>query len=342
MENLAKKTLLLLIRNKTIKTDFQEAIAETLKSYPQIQVYEATHPDYPEFETMPAKDSISIVMAFGAYVSIDTIMKACKNLQWCHAFSTGCDKITGSQLFRESSITLTVTRGASAVGLSEFVIGSMISFSRKFREWEELQKQSTWGTFASTDISRKKIAIAGYGKIGSKIGRICRDSFDMTVVGVKNRVEDSTYTDHPEVTKFYRLTDLGEACDGADFVVSVLPGGRETENVFNADVFKRFKKSAIFISIGRGSNVVEEDLIEALKQGTIGGAALDVFKTEPLPNTSPFYTDEEIKNKVLITCHAACVSEALREEVFKIFKTNLELYLAGKPLENVVDRELGY
>ena len=341
METAEKKIGLLLIRNKLIDSVTQESVASTLRSYSQIRLFEVTHPEYPEFATMTSKDDITIVMTF-IFISINVVMKECPNIQWVHAFSTGCDRLINYEPFRESPITLTVTRGASAVGLTEFTIGAMIYFSRKFRAWDELQLQSTWGSFLTTDISKKKITIVGYGKVGSKIGRTCKDLFEMEVVGVKNRVDDASYKNHPEVEKFYRLSELGEACEGADFVVGILPGGKETESVFGLEVFKRFKKTAVFISIGRGSNVVEEDLIEALKKGYIGGAALDVFKVEPLPKTSPFYTDEEIKSKILITCHYACYSEAITEEIFRMFKTNLEIYLAKQPLENVVDKELGY
>ena len=102
------------------------------------------------------------------------------------------------------------------------------------------------------------------------------------------------------------------------------------------------KKSAVFISIGRGSNVDEDALIFALKENMIAGAALDVFKTEPLPKTSPFYTDEELKEKIFITCHKANASEAVEEESVRFAKANLDAYLVGQPLDGLVDKSLGY
>ena len=341
MESTKKKIVVLLIKNKVAGSGLQEQLKDKLKS-DQVDLLEVTHPDYSEFANMASKDNVTVVMGFGGITSIEIVMKECKNIKWFHAFSTGCEKLTGYQPFRESSITLTVSRGASVVGLSEFTIGAMLYFSRNFRTWDRLQQQSLWQSVYSTDISRKSITIVGYGKIGSRIGRICKNAFEMRVIGVKNRVDESTYKENPEVEKFHKLSELGEACEGADFVVCVLPSSKETDKVFNMDVFKRFKKTAVFISIGRGSNVIEKDLIEALRNDYMKGAALDVFEVEPLPSTSPFYTDEEIKSKVFITCHQACASESSTIEIVKALEVNLKNYLEDKPLVEVVDKNLGY
>ena len=337
-----KRIVLLLVKYQTTTPALLDGVIEIVKSYPQVELVEVTHPEYPEFATITNKDDITAAISSNLFISIDRVMAECKNLKWFHILGAGCDKHVAYEPFRKSSITLTASRGCSAIALSEFTIGAMIYWSRKFRAWDELQKQSKWGTIAATDISKKRITVVGYGSIGSKIGRICKNSFEMTVVGVKNRVEESIYKEHPEVEKFYRLSELGDACDGADFVVCVLPSTKETEDVFTLDVFKRFKKTTVFISIGRGSNVVEEDLIEALKKGYIGGAVLDVFKTEPLPKTSPFYTEADIQDKILITCHRGGNSESIMEDFFNICRSNLEAFIEGRPLDRIVDKEIGY
>ena len=342
MENTKKKLVVLLVKNKVPGSGLQEKLRDRLKSNDRVDLLEVTHPEYSEFANMASKEDVTVVMGFGGITSIEIVMKECKNIKWFHAFSTGCEKVIAYQPFRESSITLTVSRGASTTGLSEFTIGAMLYFSRNFRTWDQLQQQSLWQSVYSTDISRKSITIVGYGKIGSKIGRICKNAFEMRVVGVKNRVDESTYKENPEVETFHKLSELAEACEGADFVVCVLPSSKETNQVFNLDVFKRFKKTTVFVSIGRGSNVVEKDLIEALRNDYIKGAALDVFEVEPLPATSPFYTDEEIKSKVFITCHRASASESAQSEVVKALDINLENYLEDKPLVEVVDKNLGY
>lgn len=336
------KTVVLLVKNNVVNPLVQNSVLALLKTYPEIQTEEVTHPEYKEFETMTSKDDVTVVMTISNQCEIDIIMKECKNIKWCHCYTTGSERILSNDSFRKSSITLTVSRGISAIGLSEFTIGAMIYFSRKYREWDKLQNESTWGSLYATDISRKKVTVVGYGQIGSKIGRICKECFEMDVVGVKNSVDEVSYKKHPEVEKFYKLDELIKACEDADFIVAVLPGIKETLDVFNMEVFKKFKKSAVFINVGRGYCVAEDDLIQALKEGCFAGAALDVFKTEPLPSTSPFYTEKEIQDKLLISCHKAAHSEAIAVESVKITKAYVEAYLAKQPFEEVVDKEKGY
>lgn len=338
----SKKLGLLFVKSNSVNQLLQSQIHSLLKSYPQFQLEEVTHPKYSEFASMPAKDDIKVVVTVSNFTLINEVMKECKNIDWVHCYTTGCDKILSDEAFRKSPITITISRGISATGLSEFAIGAMLYFSRKFREWDRLQQQSTWSQLYATDISRKRVAIVGYGRIGSKIGKICKYGFEMSVVAVKNKLEESFKITNPEVDAVYKLDELGKAVEGADFVISVLPGGKETDDAFNLDVFKKMKKSAVFISIGRGSNVDEDALIFALKENMIAGAALDVFKTEPLPKTSPFYTDEELKEKIFITCHKANASEAVEEESVRFAKANLDAYLVGQPLDGLVDKSLGY
>lgn len=164
----------------------------------------------------------------------------------------------------------------------------------------------------------------------------------MQINGVKRVVSELDNKLNPEVECFFELTDLAIACSNADFVICVLPNTRETHDVFNKAIFEKFKKTAVFINIGRGVNVVESDLIKALKQGDFAFAGLDVFREEPLPQDSPFYTDEALKDKIFISCHKADQSDSLLNYVIETAKVNLECFLEGKPLMKVVDKEAGY
>jgi phosphoglycerate dehydrogenase-like enzyme len=124
----------------------------------------------------------------------------------------------------------------------------------------------------------------------------------------------------------------------ADHVVNVLPRTPDTERMFDGAAFAAMKPTAFFVNIGRGATVDESALIEALRAGSIGGAALDVFEVEPLPDDSPLWT----MPNVLISPHRAGDHDGWPRDVVALFADNLGRYLAGEPLRNVVDIELGY
>mgnify|MGYP000933761142 FL=1 len=343
MQSAAKRALNILFVNPNIPNKrFEEKIISLLQNYPEITFQTVSHPDYTEFSTIKNKDLIEAVVLANDRSSIDVIMKECKGLRWCHNFVTGCERILSSENFVNSGITLTTARGASAQALAEYTIGAMLYFSRRYREWDRLKDENTWGALYASDISRKKVAIVGYGKIGAKIGCICKSCFEMEILGVKRTRNEASAKFNPEVSEFFGLDKLGDACEAADFIVNVLPKTKETQDIFNEKVFERFKKTAVFINIGRGMNVVEADLIKALKANKFSGAALDVFVEEPLPKHSPFYTDEELKKKVLISCHSANKSESLIEGVLECLKENIEAYLDGKPLIGIVEKDAEY
>src|SRR6185503_9960075 len=124
----------------------------------------------------------------------------------------------------------------------------------------------------------------------------------------------------------------------ADFVVITLPHTPETHHLFNAEKFKRMKKSAVVINIGRGGIIHEADLVEALKAGDIAGAGLDVTETEPLPNYSPLWDMEN----VMITPHHSGLSHKYMDRAIDLLCKNIKAYLAKKPLLTEVDKKLGY
>ena len=138
--------------------------------------------------------------------------------------------------------------------------------------------------------------------------------------------------------QLFELKDLKELVGKSDFVVNCLPGIPSTAGIFDLELLKKFKKSAYIINIGRGTTIVETDLIEALKKGLIAGAGLDVFEVEPLPKSSPLWNLEN----VIITPHYSGWNPNYTERVVDIFIENLQAYLNGKKLPNLVDKKLGY
>ena len=151
-------------------------------------------------------------------------------------------------------------------------------------------------------VSNKSMAIIGYGDIGAACAKIAKFGFGMKVIGVKRNPaacseEYKSYCDEIVGNDAYE-----SSIAQADFVVGVLPKTSETEDFFNMDsTFSKMKPTSVFMNIGRGPTVKEEDLIVALQDGKIAGAVLDVFKKEPLPQDNPLWT----MPNVLITPHCA-------------------------------------
>ena len=121
-------------------------------------------------------------------------------------------------------------------------------------------------------------------------------------------------------------------------MVDVLPGTPETRHLFGEKAFGAMRPAGRFVNVGRGSTVDEPALVRALQEGRIGGAALDVFEEEPLPQDSPLWS----MPNVIVSPHMAGDFAGWREALVELFVENLQRYLTGRPLKNVVDKERGY
>ena len=140
------------------------------------------------------------------------------------------------------------------------------------------------------------------------------------------------------IDRLYGSDALDEMLAAADFVVASLPLLPETTGLFSLERFAKMKPSAYFINISRGPVVIESDLVAALEHGLIKGAGLDVFAEEPLAANSLLWDMEN----VIITPHLAALSPSYMERAARLFAENLERYLSGKDLANLVDMEKGY
>jgi phosphoglycerate dehydrogenase-like enzyme len=188
-------------------------------------------------------------------------------------------------------------------------------------------------------VSNKSMAIIGYGDIGAACAKIAKNGFGMKVWGVKRRPDDCSDLYRSYCDEVVGNDQYERVIKEADFVVGVLPKVADTEDFFNMEsTFSKMKKSAVFMNIGRGPTVQEEDLTKALKDGTIAGAVLDVFKKEPLDPEAELWS---LPN-VLITPHCAQQDKDFMSDCIYQFAENLENFMSGKPLINLRDKKLGY
>ena len=261
---------------------------------------------------------------------LDLVPRA-PGLRWIQSISAGVEEFARPVL-TEHGVVLTSAAGVYDPGLAESVLGFLLALSARIVEDARLPPGS-WPRGATRLLRGTTGLIVGAGSIGTETGRLLR------AVGVRVRGIARTPRAPDEV--FERIGaagDLRAELADADHVVNVLPRTAGTERMFDADAFSAMKPTAFFVNIGRGATVDEPALIDALSSGRLGGAALDVFDVEPLPAESPLWT----MPNVLISPHRAGDHEGWPRDVVALFADNLRRYLAGEPLRNVVDLELGY
>jgi phosphoglycerate dehydrogenase-like enzyme len=179
------------------------------------------------------------------------------------------------------------------------------------------------------------MGIVGYGETGRACAERAR-SLGMKVLGLRRRPELSK--GDPCLEAVTGPNDLHSLLAQSDYVVLAAPATPQTRRLIGKSEFAAMKTSAVFINVGRGSSVDEAAMIEALENGRLRGAGLDVFETAPLPSGHPFYRLEN----VLLSPHCADHTPGFYEMDVEFFVQNLQRFVKSEPLENVVDKEAGY
>ncbi|WP_410662441.1 D-2-hydroxyacid dehydrogenase [Amycolatopsis sp. lyj-84] len=257
---------------------------------------------------------------------------AADGLRWLHIASAGVDPVLFPGL-QASDVVLTNSRGVFDGAIAEYVLGVVLAFAKDFvRSWD-LQRRKQWKHRESERISGRRVLVVGTGPIGRSIARSLRAA-GMSVAGVGRRPRE----DDPDFGDVFSSSGLARHLPEADYVVAVAPLTEQTKGMFDAEAFAAMKPGARFVNVGRGELVVTSDLVGALRDGPLGGAALDVFDTEPLPAESPLWSMEN----VLISPHMSGDFVGWRTTLVEVFADNFRRWRTGEPLRNVVDKQLGY
>ena len=257
-------------------------------------------------------------------------------LRWIHSQAAGIDYVDRAPGLLDAGVVITSSSGVHARPLSDTVMGAIIALAKGFPQALRRQGRHEWLRYTPEDVTGKVVAIIGAGKIGTAIARWCR-VMGMRVVGVRR----SAPVEGSDVGPFGWIAGrdgLAKALSVSDYVVLCAPRTPETVGMIGVKEFAAMKEGACFINVARGDLVDEAALIAALESGRLGGAYLDVFATEPLPDDSPLWDMEN----VLITGHSGAGSTDRDERVVEIFLENLRQYLGGRPLVNVYDHRRGY
>ena len=277
-------------------------------------------------------------------------------LKWVQAENAGVEHFHDTEIWR-SAVILTSANGAHTPHMPEFVLTAMLSYAYKLPLAQSYQIQQVWGSgehrslFTPRELRGQTLGIVGYGAIGREIARLAK-AIGMRVLATK-RTQASALrydgyiepgTGDPDGTlpdAFFALDQpdhLTQLLSQSDIVILLVPLTNDTRHLIGAAQLASMKPDALLINIGRGGLIDQPALIDALNNHIIGGAVLDVTDPEPLPKDDPLWRAPN----VVVTPHIAGLSAHYHDNVVRVFAENLRRYTAGKPLLNVVQRELEY
>jgi len=259
-------------------------------------------------------------------------------VRWVQASSAGIGQYVRRYGYdrRMPNTLFTTASGVHTRPLAEFCLMAMLMFAKGAPRIIADQRRKHWQRYAGAELLGHTLGILGVGKIGAEVARLSR-ALGMRVVGLKRHVVDvEPATLH--LDELYAPEHLPALLRQSEYLVLVAPHTGETEGMIGADELALLPQGAILINIGRGAVVDEPALIEALQSGHLGGAALDVFAEEPLPQDSQLW---DMPN-VLVSPHSGSTSDRENGRLTDLFCENLRRFLAGEPLLNVLDTERLY
>jgi phosphoglycerate dehydrogenase-like enzyme len=276
-------------------------------------------------------DGLADVEAIAGTIKATHLARATR-LKWVHSWAAGADNDLFPEML-DSPVVLTSSAGNGAIPLAEHSLLLMLMLNRDVPRWMRAQTERKWERFTHPELNGLTVGIFGLGNSGSDLALKAK-AFHMRVLGLRRNAERPV----PGVDRMFSIDQLQLFLAESDFVVVTTPSTPETLGMFDAAAFKAMKRSAYFICISRGGIAVDDALLEALREGWIAGAGLDAHGVEPLPPDSPFWS---LPN-VIVTPHNGATTPATAQRSVEIFIDNLQRYVAGQPLRNIVDKSAGY
>ncbi|HEV2108095.1 MAG TPA: D-2-hydroxyacid dehydrogenase [Thermomicrobiales bacterium] len=245
------------------------------------------------------------------------------NLQWVQTTSAGVGQQVKALGLDRTDVMVTTASGIHARPLAEFVMASLLYHIKRFPMLQEEQRAHQWQRYCGEGLSGKTLALLGPGRIGREVARLA-SAFGMTVHALA-RDENPGRAGELGVARVFPRAELRAMLAGSDAVVLAMPQTPETEGMIGPAELAAMKRGAILINIARGTIVDEPALIDALRSGQVGFAALDVTAVEPLPADSPLW---DLPN-VLISPHSASTVAEENAFITERFIANLRHYLTG-------------
>ena len=292
---------------------------------------------FPDFNFQVARtldDAMAHAAETHVYIGIGPqmpphLVAAMPRLEWVQSLTTGVDNLLAMKEMPEG-VPITKCAGVQGPQMSELALLLMMSLLRRLPDLLESQKAGRWDRKPQPLLWGKTVCILGLGSIAETLATYCT-TMGMTVTGVSDSRASA-----PHVDRIYKRAELTQAAGEADFLVVLLPLSPDTRHIVNASVLAAMKPSSYLINIARGGCVDEDALLDALKAGTIAGAGVDVFETEPLPPEHPLWSAPNL----VLTPHVGGYADIYHKQCFPIVLENFEAYAAHGPeaLKNAVRR----
>jgi phosphoglycerate dehydrogenase-like enzyme len=266
----------------------------------------------------------------------EEMLRTSPRLRWIHVPGAGVDGFL-NPAFCKSDILLTNSSGVHGLYITEWILSALFYISQKLAEAEAWRHDRNWRPHKDAMTRQRffvmdgmRALIVGYGHIG----QVVAEKF----MGLGIECEAVANTIRPSLLKLHGTAALPDILKDFDIVVIALPLTAKTRGLFNRDLLQSMRPGSILVNIARGKIIEESALIDALQNGPLGYAALDVFAVEPLPADSPLF---ELRN-LFMTPHISGNFPAYTRRVNEMFLQNLECYVSGQPLSNVIDKRRGY
>ena len=277
-------------------------------------------------ELMPQADIV-----YGSFT--EEMLEKSEDLEWVQVVSAGVDYLPQSRM-NQHGITLTNMRGLHADTVSDHVMALTLAWARNIPVRVKNQQRRVWDREGgSRELAGMTIGIVGLGEIGKGIARRAK-GFRMHVIGVQRDPDEQVEF----VDDLVASDDLDRVLKQSEVLAIACPLTSDTEGMISDKQLAALPEGAFVVNIGRGKIIDEESLIESLRSGHLGGAGLDVFSEEPLPEDSPLWD----MSNVIVTPHVGGQQTNYGGKAAHRFAHNLKLYHEGKPLKWVVDYKLEY
>ncbi len=274
-----------------------------------------------------------VIFAFGLFLPKDLLRRAPK-LKWLQLMSAGADRLRDTEIWR-AKVIVTGVSGIHAIAISEFVFSFMLAFAKGLNYCFEMKRHHEWQRYTPGPLRNRTVGIVGLGHIGREVARLSK-SFGMRVLATRRSAKNEGKAAHVDL--LLPPGRLQEMLSRSDYVVLTVPLTSETHHLIGQNEFKAMKKGSYLINVARGGLIDERRLIRALQDKMIAGAALDVTSVEPLPKDSPLWE----MNNVILSPHVSGNMDDYMDRATEIFCDNLDRYINGKKLRNVIDRRKGY
>ncbi len=296
------------------------------------------YPEPPPWATSVAAEREAVLAKMHILTTLhtpDRLAERAPNLRWIQGAGAGVEQFSTAGVVQDR-VVLTNCSGVSAGSMSEWVIGRLLQVWKRFREADEFQVAHRFERSYGRTFSGSTIGIVGLGGIGKAVASRAR-ALGCRTLGLKRSARPGDVSD--DVDELFSTDRLYELLAQSDAVIVSAPATAETHHLIDAAALAAIPRHAVLVNVARGTLVDEAELARVMLEDPLAAAVLDVFDPEPLDPASPLW---DIPN-VYVSAHSSVSVDRYMDDVFDLFFDNLERFLRGDELRNVIDmKNLGF